>query len=298
MNRKTMLSVIGLAGMLLLSGCTSRSDQGSSEPPTLGPPQRAEFRNELPDTASYRKLIRRFDGTHFLYKNAETYDDHGNIVRIAEVDINTGAETVTRTYSYTYNEDGSAAEVCDYSYVSTRTVYTYNENGDTVKTEVYDVDTGALKSTVTNEYNEQGDLVKSVQTDAGGKEALLSYSKYEYGENGKASVKYEYYSDDSLKSTDTYTYDSNGLLMTDERIIENSPVPKEIFTYEYDAAGNQTLKAETDYSEDGSVKTESQIKTTYDQSSRMIKRENILNGSVNWYELYDYEELAEPVTIQ
>lgn len=291
MNKKIILSVIGLTGILLLTGCSGSSRQGSSEPPTLGPPERAEFRQELSETASYRRFVRRFDNTHFLYKNSEVYDDHDNLIRCSDVDVNTEAETVTRSYSYVYNDDGSVNEVCDYSYVSTRTVFTYNENGDTLKTEVYDVDTGDLRSATENQYNEQGDLIKSVKTDAYGKESLLASSKYEYGDNGLASVKYEYYSDDSLKSTDNYSYDSENRLVTDECITEDSPVPRQVFTYEYDSSGNITLKTQTDYNPDGSVKTVAQMKSTYNQSGRIIKLENIVDGSVNWYELYDYEDI-------
>ncbi len=214
------------------------------------------------------------------------------MIRCSEVDINTGIETVTRTYSYVYNKDGSKNEVCDYSYVSTKTLFTYNENGDPVKTEVYDVDSGALKNTVTNEYNEQGDMIKSVQTNAGGKDALLACYKYEYGDNGKPSVRYEYYTDDSLKATDTYTYDSEGRVLTDEKLIENSSVPKQVFTYEYNEAGLVTLETETDYTADGAVQTSAQLKSTYDQSGRIIKLESIVNDSCNWYELYDYEDIT------
>jgi len=240
MKKSLMIPLFCLAGTICLSGCgTSSGGALSSEPATLGPPQRAELNEPLPESASYRRIVRRFNKTVLASKTAETYDDHGNIVRSASSDVVTGDETPMRSYSYIYNKDGSPAEVLDYGYVSTRTVYTYNENGDPLTVEVYDADSGVLKNTSVYEYNDHGDLIHGTLINGlNGQESVISSSSYEYDENG-----------------------------------------------------NTVCQTQQDLAADGTVTNESVLKSKYDQSGRIEKLENYLNGQINWYELYDYEEL-------
>ncbi len=293
MKKSLMIPLFCLAGTICLSGCgTSSGGALSSEPATLGPPQRAEFNEPLPESASYRRIVRRFNKTVLASKTAETYDDHGNIVRSASSDVVTGDETPMRSYSYIYNEDGSPAEVLDYGYVSTRTVYTYNENGDPLTVEVYDADSGVLKNTSVYEYNDHGDLIHGTLINGlNGQESVISSSSYEYDENGFKTQRQEFWNDGSVKYTETYTCDSSGNVLTAERINESGEIPKQLFSYEYDENGNTVCQTQQDLAADGTVTNESVLKSKYDQSGRIEKLENYLNGQINWYELYDYEEL-------
>ncbi|MBR6394922.1 MAG: hypothetical protein IKS13_08915 [Ruminococcus sp.] len=287
---KKLLSISLLCG-LLLTGCGSNTAKksSSSELPPLAPPERQEFSQPLPETASYTRYVRRFKNNQFESKTAETFDDHDNIIRTADVNVTTNSETPTRQYSYTYNEDGTVAEVCDYGYVSTRTVYTYNEDGKPLTIEVFDVDSGALKSTDSCTYNEHGDLTKQTRI-TGGKETFISAYKYEYDDNGTMTVRYELWSDDTEKSKEEFTYNGDRISDTVKYIYGSNELYCSKFHYEYDPEGRELLTEQTDMTDENTVKETYATVNTYDSTGRLIKREKKINGIVSVYELYDYQQ--------
>lgn len=165
-----------------------------------------EFDVEVPENAAYRRTANKISNISF-------FDENDNLI-LEKLDPNTdGDHPRNREYSYEYNDDGTIAVMTlSNSYGNSyKTYYEYNSDGTISKETLYTDDEPYNTSVYT--YDEHLNPVRKEITYTGRilgevNVHVLSY-EYEYDSDGRITVKKEFM-DNDLKSTESYTYDTNG----------------------------------------------------------------------------------------
>ncbi len=206
------------------------------------------------------------------------YDAAGRVARIDEYKLHNGHRvsyldtnyradgTVSSTYGYKYNENGSVASSFDTYYRADGTVEAtfdckYDENGKTVSSfDTYYRADGTVYSTYDYKYDENGKKVSSFETD--------------YRADGtKSNTKDCKYFDGKFKPTHVAQFNPDGTIRKEEK-------------WEYDDKGNVTKKIT--------------IECKYDDEGDIIKRttridDAVKNTSTVNVEEFEYEESEEDV---
>ena len=165
-----------------------------------------EISVEVPENAAYRRTANKISNISF-------FDENDNLI-LEKLDPNTdGDHPRNREYSYEYNDDGTIAIMTlSNSYGNSyKTYYEYNSDGTIRKETLYTND--ELYNTSVYTYDEHSNPVRKEITYIGRivgevNVHVLSY-EYEYDSDGRILVKKEFM-DNDLKSTESYTYYTNG----------------------------------------------------------------------------------------
>lgn len=212
-----------------------------------------EEENDVPENAAYKKITMRY---HLYSDNTSRtisfYDCYDNVIlKLFQTSSKSGEASKTK-YKYEYNADGTTASK-EYKSMTGDVREEYEYSNGLVIREIQYLN-GEWYGTLTHTLNEYGQPITTEYEYAseGGFSGVSDF-EYEYDENGRVIRK-----DTESKSTEYYSSTS----------------------YTYDEKGN--LK-----SEDNGVKKKIY---TYDSENRLIKLEGYDNGSLSWYEEYEYIE--------
>lgn len=231
-----------------------------------------------------------------------TYDGHENPIRMAEYDADGKLLTET-VYEYEYDNDGNLKNTKEYidGFFNSESEYTVSE-GESILTKFTQYNEDGSK--FYNEYDDNGNVVKMIDYDANGNVNLQTVSQYAQNDDGewyetagtetyadgtKIEAEYNEYShnisrviydaDGTVASTETweYTYDDNGLKLTEKTYVDgvlneemiyktvtqdggSYTYPETITTYHEDGSKtvcvyneNDELVRETEYDADGNV---------------------------------------------
>lgn len=142
-------------------------------------------------------LITRAEGTDFF--TTMKYDDHGNLLQIAE--YNDGTECVRDEYEY--DADGKLIEWVSYWFneIHYQETYTYDENGNLIQSCKSYADGPEYISEYEYEHDEDGNLIQTRKTAYDGYEEVF---KYTYDKNGNL-IK-----EDGDHGVTEYTYNEDG----------------------------------------------------------------------------------------
>ncbi len=165
-----------------------------------------EFDVEIPENAAYCRTANKISNISF-------FDENDNLI-LEKLDPNTnGDHPRNREYSYEYNDDGTIAVMTlSNSYGNSyKTYYEYNSDGTINKETFYTDD--ELYNTAVYTYDEHSNPIRKEIIYIGRVVGevnvhVLSY-EYDYDSDGRISVKKEFM-DNDLKSTESYTYDTDG----------------------------------------------------------------------------------------
>lgn len=212
-----------------------------------------EEENDVPENAAYKIITM----SYYLYsdntsRTVSFYDCYDNVIlKLVQTNSKSGEASKTE-YKYEYNADGTAASK-EYKSMTgdIREEYEYS-NGLVIRETKYL--NGEWYGTLTHTLNEYGHPITT---------------EYEYASEGGFSGVSEF----------EYEYDENGRVIRQETESKSTEYYSST-SYTYDEKGN--LK-----SEDNGVKKKIY---TYDSENRLIKLEGCDNGSLSWYEEYEYIE--------
>ena len=212
-----------------------------------------EEENDVPENAAYKIITM----SYYLYsdntsRTVSFYDCYDNVIlKLVQTNSKSGEASKTE-YKYEYNADGTAASK-EYKSMTgdIREEYEYS-NGLVIRETKYL--NGEWYGTLTHTLNEYGQPITT---------------EYEYASEGGFSGVSEF----------EYEYDENGRVIRQETESKSTEYYSST-SYTYDDKGN--LK-----SEDNGVKKKIY---TYDSEKRLIKLEGCDNGSLSWYEEYEYIE--------
>ena len=193
-----------------------------------------------------------------------------------DVPENAAYKIITMSY-YLYSDNTSrTVSFYDcYDNVILKLVQTNSKSGEASKTE-YKSMTGDIREEY--EYS-NGLVIRETKYLNGEWYGTLTHTLNEYGQ--PITTEYEYASEGGFSGVSEfeYEYDENGRVIRQETESKSTEYYSST-SYTYDDKGN--LK-----SEDNGVKKKIY---TYDSEKRLIKLEGCDNGSLSWYEEYEYIE--------